>query len=153
MGDEFRSYLITHSSSLITNCGGVAQTESEHLATNEKAEGSSPSVSSIFFKHRPSIGEGRQSVKPSLYELRRFESFPVHQLSTISFRCRPTGRTLGFGPGNIGSSPFAEAITRQQSVLQRLYELVLGTSIRRFKSCRSDQIYSHAWPNRQSRLP
>ena len=56
-----------------------------------------------------------------------------------AFRGRLIGRTAGSEPVNRGSNPFPEA--KLQSVPQRLYGLALGASIRRFKSCRSDQIF------------
>lgn len=73
--------------------------ESEHFATNEKVEGSSPSVSSnfaqmTFWPQRVSAGSCQPPLLPPTF-----------------FRGRLTGRTAGSEPVNRGSNPFPETIS------------------------------------------
>ena len=92
--------------------------ELEHLATNEKVVGSSPSVFTIKFQiFRFSIG--------------------LATYTADFLRGRLAGRTPDFESGNIGSNPFPEA-SIFPGVPQRLYGLVLETSVRRFESCCPD---------------
>ncbi len=110
--------------------------ESEHLATNEKVEGSSPSVFTNF-----QIRGRMQSVERSVFqaETSGFESRLPYQ--TQIFRVRLTGRTAGSEPVNRGSNPLPEA-NFYRAFRRRLYGLVLETSVRRFKSCRSDHFFA-----------
>ena len=70
-----------------------SSTESEQLATNEQVGGSSPSVFANFQNFR--------------FQFDRY--WLLLSANRQLFRGRLIGRTLGFEPGNIGSTPFPEA--------------------------------------------
>ena len=82
------------------------------------------------------------SVRSSLHR----DSRPIQNpKSKIRIRGRLTGRTLGFEPGNKGSTPFPGEIhisnlkSHIRAFHRWLYGLVLGASVRRFESCCPDQ--------------
>lgn len=97
-----------------------SSTESEHLATNEKAAGSNPAVSSIFFQQLASFARWqRQAVCKTVARL-SYESSNLSRC-TNPIRDRLTGRTAGFGPANRGSNPRPGAKTKNTRVFRRGY--------------------------------
>ncbi len=84
--------------------------ESERLATNEQVGGSSPSVFANKLHGDECKASSNQFFKLNL--VGSSPAFPTNHSGSSN------GRTLGFEPGNIGSTPFPEAKLFQISNLK-----------------------------------
>lgn len=91
-------------------------------------------------EHRSSKPEVAGSSPAEAFSFSGFWIIEILNIQNISGSSN--GRTHRFERWNIGSNPLPEAnFSYYLGVPQRLYGLVLETSVRKFKSCRPDQLF------------